>query len=353
MPVCILKGNKIMQFLLLVVGLALIVKSADILIDSAAKIARIYGVSSFVVGITVIAFGTSAPELAVGLISGFAKANELTLGNIIGSSLSNIALIVGLAAFLSPLMVKDTIVRREMPMLFITELVMCLMLIFDNNLSRLEGIILLFCFAAFMIYVIRGAKSSMAIQIDAEGDIDTDFDGNNVPDEALKVAAAASAASEKSGSLLKLWIFSVLSLAGLFIGGRLTVSSSTNIAESFGLSETLIGLTVVAIATTLPELITSLIAVKKKEPDIVLGNCIGSILFNVMLVLGASSVINPIIVHTDLRFDLIAMMIVTLLLLILSMFFKKLKRGTGTFFLLCFISYMTIKVLSALGILQI
>ena len=333
------------QFLLLVLGLVLIVKSADILIDSAAKIARLYGVSSFIVGITVIAFGTSAPELAVGLISGFAKANELTLGNIIGSSLSNIALIVGLSALLSPLRVKDDIVRRELPMLFVTQAVMCLFIIFDHRMTRLEGLILLFCFIAFMVYIIRNAKKSMTIRIDAEGDIDTDFDGNSVP---LETEIASSLPGKNA--LLKLWILSIISLAGLFVGGRLTVLSSTNIAESFGLDETLIGLTVVALATTMPELITSLIAVRKKEPDIVLGNCIGSILFNIMLVLGASSVINPITVQTNVNFDLIAMMFVTLILLIVSLVKKKLARVTGILLLLCFVTYMTIKILTAIGI---
>ena len=327
------------QFVLLIVGLVLIVISADVLIDSAAKIAGYYGVSSFIVGITVIAFGTSAPELAVGLVSGFAKANELTLGNIIGSSLSNIALIIGLASLLKPLRVKDTIVRRELPMLFVAEAFMCLLLIFDNKLNRLEGFILLGCFAAFMIYVIRSAKTSTLIRIDPEGDIDTDFDGNDVPVEA----------HGKSDGLIKLWILSLFSLAGLFIGGKLTVSSSTSIAEGFGLTETFIGLTVVALATTMPELITSLIAVRKKEPDIVLGNCIGSILFNIMLVLGASSVINPINVNTNISFDLISMMVVTVILFTVSLYKKKIGRPTGFLLLLCFVAYMTIKVFSAFG----
>lgn len=335
-----------MQFFLLILGLVLIIKSADILIDSAAKIARLYGVSSFVVGITVIAFGTSAPELAVGIISGFSKANELTLGNIIGSSLSNIALIVGLSALLTPLRVRDSIVRRELPMLFAMQLLMCMMLIFDRRLSRLDAFILLFCFAAFMVYVTRGAKKSMAIRIDAEGDIDTDLDGNGLP----AGQTGEPGPSEKSGSLLKLWVFSLLSLAGLFVGGRLTVSSSVNIAESFGLDQTLIGLTVVSLATTMPELITSLVAVRKKEPDIVLGNCIGSILFNVMLVLGTSALIHPIDVAIDIRFDLAAMMAVTVILLVISAFSKKLGRAAGLLFLLCFVGYLTVKVMTALGL---
>ena len=230
-------------------------------------------------------------------------------------------------------------------MLFVVESVMCLLLIFDHQLSRTEGLILLACFAAFMVYVTRSAKSSMTIRIDPEGDIDTDFDGNNVPEDQEDLAALSD-----KGSLIKLWILSLLSLAGLFIGGRLTVSTSVSIAEGFGLDETLIGLTVVALATTMPELITSLVAVRKKEPDIVLGNCIGSILFNIMLVLGASSVINPIKVETDLRFDLIAMMGVTVILFVVSIAHRKLSRTVGFLLLACFVGYMTIKVLSALGI---
>ena len=334
-----------LQFILLALGLVLIVKSADILIDSAAKIARLYGVSSFIVGITVIAFGTSAPELAVGIVSGFAKANELTLGNIIGSSLSNIALIVGLSALLSPLQVKDTIVRRELPMLFVTEAVMCLMIIFDHSLSRLEGFILLACFAGFMVYVTRSARKSMIIQIDPEGDIDTDFDGNKVPPDSDDLEDTTH-----EGGIVKLWILSLLSLAGLFVGGRLTVTSSIAVAENFGLSETLIGLTVVALATTMPELITSMVAVRKKEPDIVLGNCIGSILFNIMLVLGTSAVIHPITVSADIRFDLISMIAVTVFLLVVAISRRNVTRGSGILLLVCFVAYMATKILSALGV---
>jgi cation:H+ antiporter len=296
-------------------------------------------------GYTVIAFGTSAPELAVGIISGFSKANELTLGNIIGSSLSNIAFIIGLAALLTPLRVRDSIVRRELPMLFAIQLLMCLMLIFDQRVSRPDALILLFCFAAFMVYVTRGAKQSMAIRIDAEGDIDTDLAGNGIP----AALAGELSPSEKNDSLLKLWLLSLLSLAGLFIGGRLTVSSSVNIAESLGLDQTLIGLTVVSLATTMPELITSIVAVRKKEPDIVLGNCIGSILFNIMLVLGASALIHPITVEADIRFDLTAMMAVTVILLTISAFSKKLSRPAGLLILFLFIGYLTVKGMTALG----
>ncbi len=297
----------------------MIVKSADILIDSASKIAKKYGVSAFVVGITVIAFGTSAPELAVGIFSGIAHTNQLTLGNIIGSSFSNTALIVGLSAIIMPLRVKDSVVKHEIPMLICMQLVLGAMLFLNGVLSRLDGALLFAGFAAFMIYVVKDSAKSMRIQIDAQGDIDTDNDGNQLPKE--------TAANEGKKTIIKLYVFSLLSLAGLFIGGRLTVGSSSQIAKNLGLSETLIGLTVVALATTMPELITSIMAAVKKEPDIVLGNCIGSNIFNILLVLGLSSLISPIPVEETLWIDTAIMIALSAFVFTISWAKKAVRRG--------------------------
>jgi cation:H+ antiporter len=330
-----------MHFLLLILGLALIIKSADILVDSAAKLARRYGVSTFIVGITVVAFGTSAPELAVGIMSGITHTNALTLGNILGSSMSNLGLIVGLAAVIFPLRVKDTVVRRELPILLAVQVMLGFMIWTGQRLSRLEGFILMATFALFMIYIASDAKKSMGIQIDIEGDIDTDGDGNRVPPEP---------ADSKQEGLLKLWLFSILSLAGLFIGGKLTVDSSTKIAVSFGLSQTLIGLTVVSIATTMPELVTSITAARKKEPDIVLGNCIGSNIFNILLVLGASTAISPIPIAEPLWFDLISIGVVTVLIFAISASRKLLKRPVGILLLAGYMAYLTVKVYTALAV---
>lgn len=329
-----------MNYFLLILGLGMIIKSADVLIDSASKIARRYGVSTFVIGITVVAFGTSAPELAVGVVSGISHTNLLTLGNIIGSSFSNTALIVGLTAIIMPLSVKDSVVRREIPMLIGIQLALAAMLFFDGQLSRVDGVILVAGFAAFMIYVIKDSKESMKIQIDAQGDIDTDADGNSLPPE--------FAEAEDKKTTLKLYVLSLLSLGGLFIGGRMTVSASTQIAQSLGLSETLIGLTVVALATTMPELITSIMAAVKKEPDIVLGNCIGSNIFNILLVLGLSSLISPIAVENALWIDTAIMIVLTLFVFIISWTRKALRRKTGIFLLCAYIAYFSYKVLAAL-----
>jgi cation:H+ antiporter len=214
-------------------------------------------------------------------------------------------------------------------------------MLFSNGvLSRIDGIVLVICFIGFMLYVIKDSKKSMKIQIDAQGDIDTDADGNMLTQEVI----------EKEGNvkIAKLWVISILALAGLFIGGRLTVSSSTHIAQSMGLSETLIGLTVVAIATTMPELITSIMAAIKKEPEIVLGNCIGSNIFNILLVLGLSSVLSPISVDLALWLDVALMIALTAFVLIVSWTRKAIKRPTGILLLLLYVAYLAYKVISVL-----
>lgn len=326
----------------------MIVKSADVLIDSSSKIAKHFGISSFIIGITVVAFGTSAPELTVGIISGIARTNQLTLGNIIGSSLSNTALIVGISASVMPLQVKASVARRELPMLLGIQLVLIVMLFVNSQLSRIDGGLLIIGFTGFMLYVISDSKRAIKIQTDAEGsiaidaknNIAADADGNQLPQETVERTT--------KGTLLKRVCFSLLSLAGLFIGGKLAVESSTHIAQSLGLSETLIGLTVVAIATTMPELITSIMAAIRKEPDIVLGNCIGSNIFNILLVLGTSSLISPIPMDTTLWLDITVMMMLSVFVFVISWVRKTIRRKAGIFLLLVYILYLVYKVATAL-----
>lgn len=328
-----------MSFIVLIIGLILIIKSADILIDSASKIARMFGVSSFIIGITVVAFGTSTPELVVGVVSGISHANQLTLGNIIGSSISNTALIIGLSTIIFPLQVKDSVVKKEIPLSLVIQIALSIMVLWDEKLSRVEGIMLLISFLLFMLYVIKSPKDSIPVTIDAQGDIDTDGDDNSLPPEVCEIQT-------KAGTQ-KLWILFIAGLAGLFIGGRIIVSSSVSIATTFGLSETLIGLTVVALGTTMPELVTSIIAVAKKEPDIVIGNCVGSNIFNILLVLGASSVISPIQSEGNLYADIGAMLFFSLFVFIASLVRRRLSRMTGAALLVGYISYLVFKIITA------
>ena len=329
-----------MQYFLLILGLVMIVKGADILIDSSSKIAKRYGVPTFIIGITVVAFGTSAPELAVGIISGITHTNQLTLGNIIGSSLANTAMIIGISAIIMPLKVKDSVIRREIPILIGIQVVLTIMLFAGGGLSRIDGGILMIGFACFMLYIIKDSKSAMKIENQVEAYVNTKGGNNQLYNEILD--------TENKENFIKLWGYSILSLAGLFLGGKLTVESSTSIAASLGLSETMIGLTVVAIATTMPELITSVIAAYKKEPDIVLGNCIGSNIFNILLVLGFSSTISPISTNVSLWLDVAIMIILTIVVFIISWIRKKINGGAGIFLLISYVSYLIFKVITAI-----
>ena len=320
-----------MEYLFFLAGLVLIIKSADVLIDATSKIARRYGVSAFVIGITIVAFGTSAPEFVVGLMSAINGTNQLSLGNIVGSSFTNTALIVGISAILLPLTVEDSVVKREIPMLLLAQVVLAFMILFDGKLSIFEGILLLAGFVGFITYVIVNSKKSAAVSLAAEGDIDSGSDGDAV-------------AETKQCRILKSWLLSAASLIGLFVGGKLAVDGSTKIAANFGLSETVIGLTVVAIATTLPEMMTSIVAARKKEPDIVIGNCVGSNLFNILFVLGLSATINPIVVKNNLLFDLILMIFLTFIVFVISLIRKRVSRTAGVALLLSYGVYLVAKL---------
>lgn len=328
-----------MSIILLLVGLALIIKSADVLVDAASKIARRFGVSSFVIGITVVAFGTSAPELVVGLLSAVQKTNQLTLGNIVGSAFSNSALNIGLAAVIFPLFVKDSVVKREIPMLLLVQGALSFMVLSDGVLSRWDGVLLLIGFAGFLAYVIFDSKKALQNKA-IEGDL---YAHTTTP------SAEAGKEDAKKADAAKLWIAGALSLVGLFIGGKLAVDSSTKIAVAFGLSETVIGLTVVALATTLPELTASLMAVRRKEPEIVLGNCIGSNLFNILLILGTSSVIHPISVQGNMLFDMLFMLFLTLLVFFVALFKKRIPRFVGVLLMLLYLGYIAFQVINALA----
>lgn len=329
-----------MQYILLVLGLVMIIKSADILIDSSAKIAKRYGVSSFVIGITVVAFGTSAPELSVGIISGITKTNQLTLGNIIGSSLANTAMIIGITAIIMPLKVKVSMVKRELPILLGIQIILSGMLFADGRLSQIEGGILIIGFVIFMLYIIKDAKSTVDTESQMEELTDYNKEGDQSSQETVNII--------KKENLLKLWSYSLVSLGGLFLGGKLTVDSSTNIAMSLGLSETMIGLTVVAIATTMPELITSVVAATKKEPDIVLGNCLGSNIFNILLVLGLSVSISPIPTDMSLWVEITIMLTLTVFVFIVSRIHKIINRGAGIVLLISYFVYLIFKVITAI-----
>ncbi len=313
-----------MDFFILIIALIMLIISADKLTDSSAKIAKYYGVPVFIIGVSIIAFGTSAPELIVGIVSSINKVNDISLGNIVGSCINNSGIIIAISAFILTIQVDEKILKREMLILTFVETLLIIMLS-NNVLGRLEGIVLLILGLLFILYIIKGSKNP-----------EQEYQENEY------------IISKKD--ILKHWLIIVISLLGLIVGGQLIVTSSTNIATQMGVETTVIGLTLIALGTTMPELITSISAARKKEDDIVLGNVIGSNIFNILIILGVASIINPInIVFLDksmilksMIIDLGFMYLLNIYIYIVMMLRKRISAFTGSVILLMYVSYMFI-----------
>lgn len=291
----------ILQILLFVFGLLILIKGADLLVDGASVLAKKYGISNLTIGLTVVAFGTSAPELVVNSIASFQDHKDIVLGNIIGSNNVNLFLILGITGLITPLAVQSSTVRIEIPISFGAVL---LTYILANDhitgkaplISGIDGIIILLFFGLFLFYVYKQLKSAKA---------------ENTPDE-------------KQYSGLKTGALIVLGFIGLTLGGKFVVDNAIEIATAFGISEKVIGLTIIAAGTSLPELATSVAAAFKKNADIAVGNIIGSNIFNLLFVLGVSSLVNPIEYNIVFNTDLYLLSFGTLILF-LAMFTGKRK----------------------------
>ena len=308
-------------YLLFVLGFVLLIKGADVLIDGAVSIAQRFNVSSLVIGLTVVAFCTSAPELAVNVIASVKGNNGLVIGNVVGSNIANIMLILGVSAMIRTLSVKSNTVWREIPFSLFSAILLGYMvndvLIRDAHLdqvSRLDGLILIACFALFVFYTFRLAKKS--------------------EDEKP---------SEIQRSFGKAIILFLLGLTALIIGGRWIVQGAVEIAIVFGLSEAFIGLTIVAIGTSLPELATGVMAVRKGNTDIAIGNVIGSNIFNLFWVLAVSATISPIPFNAEDNYSVMVNIVVSLVLFALLFVGKRnqLQRWQGVLLFLGYLAYLT------------
>lgn len=284
-----------MSYVLLIIGFILLVKCADIFVDGASNLAKVLGVPTLIIGLTVVAFGTSAPEAAVSIASSFKGQNEIALGNVIGSNICNILLVLGVSALFNPLKAKKQIILKDFLFYLLSYIVLFVMVagpFFMGEglgvLSRSDGLVLL-CFLAVYLY-------SLVINISR----------NDMKKK------------EKKKFEFKDIIYIIFGIAGIVLGGNLVVDSATNIALSFGISKNLIALTIVAIGTSLPELVTSVIAAKKGETDIAIGNVIGSNIFNICFILGMSGSINQIIVSYESLVDIVFMMISGLMVYLFS-----------------------------------
>lgn len=297
----------ILNLFLLVIGFALLIKGADFLVEGSSSTAKKHGISNLVIGLTIVAFGTSAPELIVSAMAAFDGNTGIAMGNIIGSNISNTLLILGVAAVIRPLLVKKTTVNKEIPLSLLAILAVFFLVNdkmidgFDSSfLTRADGLILILFFSIFIYYIFTISKDNETI-IDAfagDGDI-----------KKIKTWQAAG--------------MIIIGLVGLYFGGRLIVNSAVYIASVFGLSDALIGLTLVAVGTSLPELAASSMAAYRGKTDMAIGNVIGSNIFNLLWVLGVSSLINPISYLEYLNADFYILFSITILLLFFIFYGKK------------------------------
>lgn len=273
-----------LSFVMLVIGFVLLVWGADKFVEGASAFARKMGVSPLLVGLTIVAFGTSMPELAVSVTAALRGANEIAVGNVVGSNMFNLLVVAGLSAVICPLVMDKMLLRRDWPLSIFAAVLLLVAIAPDHVIARWEGAVLLVIFAVILSRQIKAALNDRAQLAAAE-------------------AEAAEEAAEMTKSPVMIWVNIVLGLACIVLGGQLAVNGATGIARMFGLSETLIGLTIVAIGTSLPELVTSIVAARKGQNEIAMGNVIGSNLFNILLILGVSAVITPIPVQATSIID--------------------------------------------------
>jgi cation:H+ antiporter len=307
----------ILTIVLLALGFVLLIKGADWTVEGSAALAKKFNVSDLVIGLTIVAFGTSAPELVVNAFASYQNYSDIVFGNILGSNNFNLFIILGIVGLLSPIVVKSSTVWKEIPISLLAAVllfVLCNSFIFNNNiLSRFDAALLLLIFGGFLFYIFKQLKE-------------------NLKNENSNIQILPNK---------KIILYIIGGLAGLIIGGKLVVDSAIEIAISFGLSEKLIGLTIVAAGTSLPELVTSIMAVHRKNSDIAIGNVIGSNIFNILLILPISALINPIAYNTKFNSDIYILIFGTLFLFI-AMFTgekKKLDRWESAILLVFYLSY--------------
>ena len=307
----------IIQFVFLVVGFVMLIKGADWFVEGASKVAGKFGIPQIVIGLTIVAMGTSAPEAAVSITAALKGSAEITIGNVVGSNILNILLILGITSVIIALNVKKNTLYYEIPFVVVVSAVLAFMGLKDGYVSRMDGVVLWVLFIAFLAYLFYLSKKG----------VDTDAD--DVPE------------LEAGDTGLKLLLL-ILVGGGLIVwGSDVTVDAATEIARFFGWSERLIGLTIVAFGTSLPELITSVTAGMKGKADIAVGNIVGSNIFNILFVVGTTALITPVVYAQGFLVDSI-ICIATAALLFLCVFFnkeKKLNRIGGTIMLCVFVVY--------------
>ena len=334
----VFRGKKVkmeilLAILLLAVGFVFLIKGADLFVDGSSNVAKLLGVPSIIIGLTVVAFGTSMPEASVSISSALKGANELAVSNVVGSNIFNLLVVLGASALIKPVCCQKDSVKKEIPFSILCTVALLGALFLGKNaegftLGWVAGLILLALFAFYMYWQISAAlKARKAGTIEAEAD---------------------------NGEKISVWkslLFIVIGIAGIIFGGNMVVNGATTIAEVLGMDETLIGMTIVAVGTSLPELVTSMVAAKKGESDIALGNVIGSNIFNIIFILGFSCLVFPITVGMEAIIDTAFSIVITLVGLVFAATKLKFERWEGGVFVGTYVVYLTYMILRAYGMI--
>lgn len=315
-----------MDYILLIIGFVLLIKGADFFVDGSSSVAKILKVPTIIIGLTVVAFGTSMPELSVSVTAALRGSNDLAVSNVLGSNIFNLLVVLGCCALVKSVAAKWSLLKKEFPFSILITIILLLvdsdfsiMKILDGNqgfvLGRWAGLLFLILFVLYIYATVKSALRSRAEAKDMEEE------------------------EYKTMSPLKSGIYIVIGLIGIVWGGNLVVDSASNIALTFGWSQTFIGLTIVALGTSLPELVTSVVAARKGENDLAVGNVVGSNIFNILLILGVSSFITPITLDVTAVYDTIILIIASIVVYVSAISKREIQRKEGILFLVCYFAF--------------
>lgn len=315
----------IKSIIILVIGFLLLMKGADYFVEGSSSVAKQLRVPSMIIGMTIVAMGTSLPECAVSVTASLAGNNTLAVSNVVGSNIFNLMVVCGACALFAPLTIKKDTLKKEFPLSILCAVLLMVLGYVGMKLGHVDGFIFLILFACYLIWMINSAKKARA----AHKEDELMKEEGEFVDEEIKV--------------LPMWkciLFIVGGMIAIKFGGDFVVDSASAIALVFGLSQTLIGLTIVALGTSLPELVTSIVAAKKNEVDMALGNVIGSNIFNILLVLGVAAAISPVAFLMENIIDTIVLIVMSLVVLVFAWTSKVINRKEGILMLVMYAAYM-------------
>lgn len=302
---------------ILIAGFVFLVKGADVFVEGSSSIAKTFKIPSIIIGMTIVAMGTSLPETAVSVVAAVSGNNELAVSNAVGSNIFNLMVVIGVCAFITPIAVKKETLTKDFPISVACAVLLLVLGLVGMSLGRIDGIIFILLFIGFLIYMVRSAKKSKP-SLDTVGETDE-----------IKIM-----------SIPKSIVFIVLGGVAIALGSDWVVKGASTIATHLGISQTLIGLTVVAFGTSLPELVTSIVAAKKNEVDMALGNAIGSNIFNILMVLGIAGAISPINFLTENIIDIVILVALSAIVWFMAFTKRKLSKLEGAIMCLLYGAYV-------------